>query len=77
MPMLIKVGLVFSRKIVKLDGSLALLEAKLQSTDENNALRHSASQKAQQSSSDGKIFSSTNLVGESSRLVCLLIAIFL
>ncbi|CAL5033117.1 unnamed protein product [Urochloa decumbens] len=56
------------RKIVKLDSSLALLEARLYSIDENNAVGHSSvSQKAQQSSSDDKIFCSENLVGESSR----------
>ncbi|CAN6270684.1 unnamed protein product [Urochloa humidicola] len=54
------------RKIVKLDSSLALLEARLYSIDENNAPGHcSASQKAQQSLSDDKIFCSD--VGESSR----------
>ncbi|RCV32975.1 hypothetical protein SETIT_7G046000v2 [Setaria italica] len=65
------------RKIVKLDSSLALLEAKLHSIDENIALGHPTSQKAQQSSSDEKNFCSENLVGESSRFVCLLIAILL
>ncbi|CAN6234550.1 unnamed protein product [Urochloa humidicola] len=56
------------RKIVKLDSSLALLEVRLHSIDENNALGHSsASQKTQQSLSDDKIFCSKNLVGESSR----------
>ncbi|CAN6242241.1 unnamed protein product, partial [Urochloa humidicola] len=54
------------RKIVKLDSSLALLEARLYSIDENNAPGHSsASQKTQQSLSDDKIFCSD--VGESSR----------
>ncbi|OEL37979.1 hypothetical protein BAE44_0001002 [Dichanthelium oligosanthes] len=68
---------VLHRKIVKLDSSLALLEAKLHSIDQNNALGHSTSQKAQQPSSDDKEICLEDLLGESSRLVCLLIAILL
>lgn len=60
-------GLPISRKIVKLDSSLTLLEAKLHSIDDTNALGHSTSQKAYKERYDP-----ANLFGESSRWVCLL-----
>ncbi|XP_062227325.1 uncharacterized protein LOC133925404 [Phragmites australis] len=56
------------RKVVKLDSSLALLEAKLHSIDGNDASGHSTSHKAHQSLTDDKIFDSASLMGESSRL---------
>jgi hypothetical protein len=56
-----------SRKIVKLDQSLALLEGKLHSIEENNASGHPTSQEAHQSLTRDKILDSTNLTGESSR----------
>lgn len=66
MPMLIKCGLLISRKIVKLDSSLALLEAKLHSIEENSASGHPTIQKAHQSLAHDKIFDPANLTGESS-----------
>ncbi|KAK3145114.1 hypothetical protein QOZ80_4AG0323360 [Eleusine coracana subsp. coracana] len=55
------------RKMVKLDSSLALLEAKLHSIEENNALGHPSRQKAHQSLTHDKIFDPAILTGESSR----------
>ncbi|KAL6652993.1 hypothetical protein ACP70R_011918 [Stipagrostis hirtigluma subsp. patula] len=55
------------RKVVKLDSSLALLEAKLHSIDDSNSLGHSRSEKGHQPMTHGKLFDSSNLMGESSR----------
>ncbi|TVU13546.1 hypothetical protein EJB05_40606, partial [Eragrostis curvula] len=56
------------RKIVKLDSSLALLEAKLHSIDENNASEHPTREREHQTLTHDKIIDSANLTGESSRL---------
>uniref|UniRef100_A0A0E0KNU7 Uncharacterized protein n=1 Tax=Oryza punctata TaxID=4537 RepID=A0A0E0KNU7_ORYPU len=55
------------RKIVKLDSSLNLLEAKLRSIDDNNAFGHSTNQKAQGLFTQDGRFDPANLLGESSR----------
>ncbi|TVU13501.1 hypothetical protein EJB05_40560, partial [Eragrostis curvula] len=54
------------RKIVKLDSSLALLEAKLHSIDENNASEHPTREREHQTLTHDKIIDSANLTGESS-----------
>ncbi|BAF14328.1 uncharacterized protein [Oryza sativa Japonica Group] len=55
------------RKIVKLDSSLNLLEAKLRSIDDTNAFGHSTNQKAHGLFTQDGRFEPTNLLGESSR----------